>query len=113
MNDTIDNNTIIQITTPITYGSSGGPLLNLYAEAIGITTSGFEGGGNIGFAIPMHRLKILKKEYLPLKYSIEQFATMSKSNKHQKENQSSVTYRSKIIWYYVLVLWVFVAALDS
>lgn len=42
--------TIIQTTTEITNGSSGGPLLNMRGEVIGITTSGV-GEANLNFAI--------------------------------------------------------------
>jgi S1-C subfamily serine protease len=67
---------VIQITTPITFGSSGGPLLNMYGEVIGITTAIFEGNGSIGFAIPMHHLKILQYENLPIQYSMKQYSNV-------------------------------------
>jgi serine protease Do len=47
----------IQTTTPITFGSSGGPLFNKRGEVIGITTSGM-GEGNLNFAINIKLLKI-------------------------------------------------------
>ncbi len=43
---------VIQITAPISHGSSGGPLLNLRGEVIGITTFGLWPGQNLNFAIP-------------------------------------------------------------
>jgi S1-C subfamily serine protease len=48
--------TYIQITAPISSGSSGGALLNEQGEVIGITTGGFEGGQNLNVAIPIHEL---------------------------------------------------------
>ena len=49
----------LQTTTPITHGSSGGPLFNMMGEVVGITTLGFEGAGNLNFAIPVNDAKLL------------------------------------------------------
>jgi serine protease Do len=43
---------LIQITAPITYGSSGGALFNMRGEAIGVTTMGSD-EGNLNFAVAM------------------------------------------------------------
>ncbi|MGB5024244.1 MAG: serine protease [Saprospiraceae bacterium] len=45
-----DNDNLIQITTEITHGSSGGPLFDKNGRVIGITTSGY-GEANLNFAI--------------------------------------------------------------
>jgi S1-C subfamily serine protease len=42
----------IQITAPISHGSSGGPVLNTFGEVIGIATAIFSGGQNINRAVP-------------------------------------------------------------
>ena len=47
----IDNVKKIQISAPITHGSSGGALFDAQGRLIGITTSGFEGAGNLNFAV--------------------------------------------------------------
>jgi serine protease Do len=44
------NNSIIQTTTEITHGSSGGPLFNMRGEVIGITSAGL-GEADLNFAI--------------------------------------------------------------
>lgn len=49
----------LQITAPISPGSSGGPLFNMAGEVIGITTLYFEGGENLNFAIPINDAKRL------------------------------------------------------
>lgn len=54
-----DNN--IQITAPISPGSSGGILLNEYGKVIGITSSGIIEGENLGFAIPINLFKEMPK----------------------------------------------------
>ena len=43
----------IQITAPISHGSSGGCLLNDRLKVIGVTSAGYEEGENLGFAIPV------------------------------------------------------------
>lgn len=49
----------LQITAPISPGSSGGPLFNIAGEVVGITTSGIKGGENLNFAIPINDGKAL------------------------------------------------------
>ncbi|WP_373231021.1 stalk domain-containing protein [Cohnella sp.] len=48
---------IIQITAPITHGSSGGPLLNMKGEVVGVTSMGVEDSGNLNFATPIDLFK--------------------------------------------------------
>lgn len=52
---------IIQITAPISHGSSGGVLLDEYGQVIGITSSGIVEGENLGFAIPINLFKSMTK----------------------------------------------------
>lgn len=47
----LDDVSMIQFTAPISHGSSGGALLNLYGELIGINTAGFDDGQNINLAV--------------------------------------------------------------
>ena len=42
---------MIQFTAPISHGSSGGAVLNMYGEVIGISTAGFDNGQNINLAV--------------------------------------------------------------
>jgi len=61
----IDSFNLLQITAPISPGSSGGALLNMKGEAIGITTiASLWGAQNLNFAIPINTLKYLIKEDL-------------------------------------------------
>ena len=56
------NDNMIQTTTEITHGSSGGPLFNMQGNVVGITTSGI-GAANLNFAMNIQKLGI--KEILP------------------------------------------------
>jgi len=50
----------LQITTPISPGSSGGALLNMYGEVIGITSMGYFGfAQNLNFAVPIDYIQSL------------------------------------------------------
>jgi Trypsin-like peptidase domain len=44
----------LQITAPISPGSSGGPLFNMAGDVVGITTMYVQGGENLNFAIPIN-----------------------------------------------------------
>jgi len=50
---------VLQITAPISPGSSGGPLFDMAGEVIGITTAYLRGGENLNFAIPINEAKRL------------------------------------------------------
>ena len=47
----------LQITVPISPGSSGGPLFNMSGKVVGITTSHIKDGENLNFAIPINDVK--------------------------------------------------------
>lgn len=52
----------LQITTPISPGSSGGAVLNIYGEVVGITSMGYFGfAQNLNFAVPINYVRSLLK----------------------------------------------------
>lgn len=65
---------LIQMSAPINPGSSGGPLLNIKGEVVGINSSGITEAQNVGYAIPinmlkrilpdLYKVKILRKPFL-------------------------------------------------
>ena len=56
----LEGTTLLQITAPISPGSSGGALFNMKGEVIGITTIGSTWGAqNLNFAVPVNSLKAL------------------------------------------------------
>ena len=51
---------IIQITAPISPGSSGSPVVNMQGQVIGVATLQITGGQSINFAIPSERISQLQ-----------------------------------------------------
>ena len=47
----IEDVEMIQFTAPISHGSSGGAVLNMFGEVIGISTAGIDNGQNINLAV--------------------------------------------------------------
>lgn len=55
----LSNKKLIQITAPISPGSSGGPVTNQNGELIGVACGTLIEGQNLNFAIPVEYLKVL------------------------------------------------------
>lgn len=51
--------TVLQISAPISPGSSGGPILNDHGQVIGISTAVVREGENLAFGMPVNQLKTL------------------------------------------------------
>lgn len=58
---------LLQITAPISPGSSGGPVLNGRGQVIGVSVATFRNGQNLNFAIPSNYLKALVAKVGPAK----------------------------------------------
>lgn len=54
-----DGRSLIQITVPISHGSSGCPIINEYGFVVGIAVGGIEEGNNLNFCIPTSYLLTL------------------------------------------------------
>ncbi len=59
----IDNVDMIQFTAPTSHGSSGGAVLNMQGEVIGISTAGFDAGQNINLAVGYECINLFIKGF--------------------------------------------------
>jgi hypothetical protein len=55
----VGDDSLLQITAPISPGSSGGPVVNAKGEVVGVSVATFKGGQNLNFAIPSSYLTTL------------------------------------------------------
>lgn len=60
---------VIQITAPISPGSSGGPIFNAKGEVIGVAKSCYVDGQNLNFAVPSDHLKTLIRSQSEIPYA--------------------------------------------
>jgi len=91
---------LIQTDAAVNPGNSGGPLINLNGQAIGINTALVFGAENIGFAIPVNHLKEdlreikkygkIRKPYLGIRYLLL-------NNNLKQRNNMPVDYGALVI----------------
>ena len=62
----VGKDSLLQITAPISPGSSGGPVLNAQGEVVGVSVATFKGGQNLNFAIPVSYLRPLLSRQDPV-----------------------------------------------
>lgn len=94
----IENNDLIQITAPISPGSSGGPILNNDGEVIAVSVASLTSGQNLNFAIPskyvnkliFNNKNIINKLNIPIVNNIV--------NSAKKEAVKEAVFISDIVW---------------
>ncbi len=55
----IGDQKLLQISAPISHGSSGGPVLNLHGEVVGVSVMMLTDGQNLNFAVPAAEVRAL------------------------------------------------------
>jgi len=55
----VGNDTLIQLTAPISPGSSGGPVLNSEGEVVGVAVATLKDGQSLNFAVPSRYIRAL------------------------------------------------------
>ena len=75
---------IIQITAPISPGSSGSPVVNMQGQVIGVATLQITGGQSVNFAIPSERISQLQSASL---MSLAELVAATGRNKRAKAVQ--------------------------
>jgi V8-like Glu-specific endopeptidase len=93
-------NPLLQITAPISHGSSGGPLFNMFGEVVGITSAALTGGENLNFAVPINDAKKLIK--MPpaqalLAFPDEPEEKATASSDQQSDLKSTVNFMRKMV----------------
>lgn len=68
--------TLLQISAPISQGSSGGPLFNPFGEVIGVATAIFNEGQNLNFGVPSNYVRALQQAPQPI--AIAEFAELTR-----------------------------------
>ncbi len=68
--------TLLQISAPISQGSSGGPLFNSFGEVIGVATAIFNEGQNLNFGVPSNYIRELHKAQRPM--TVADFAELTR-----------------------------------
>jgi len=77
----LDGVRFIQITAPISHGSSGGALLDKYGVLVGITSAGFSEGQNLNLAIPVTEVnRLLKLKWLEISEALFGLSSQLKIN---------------------------------
>src|SRR5204863_6034806 len=89
---------IIQITAPISHGSSGGPVLNNQGRVIGVAFGSLVAGQALNFAIPATALSSLLAKKQPLisfSEALRNFGTDVAPNGSNETNESSAARTSR------------------
>ena len=93
----IGNNKLIQITAPISPGSSGGPVVNKNGEVIGVSVASFTAGQNLNFAVPGQYITQLILNDNPTVINLN-IPSGKPSNTTHSKNENEAVFFSVLEW---------------
>ena len=85
----------LQITAPISPGSSGGPVLNGSGQMVGVATFQFTKGQNLNFAVAAENIPPLLAEHFHV--SIAEFESIMEKSVRTKPHEASATAASPTV----------------
>ena len=89
----VASNQILQITAPISPGSSGGPILNSKSKVVGVSFASFTSGQNINFAIPIKYLTKL----MGAKSDLSPLSNFNQNTKSSQVNQVTKSIKEGVV----------------
>ena len=90
----VENENLIQITAPISPGSSGGPVVNKRGEVIGVAVASLKDGQNLNFAVPSSYLALL----LANSKSAVSLSSVTRSTREKPSSDSEPTLAEITAW---------------
>lgn len=98
----VEGRELLQITAPISHGSSGGPILNTKGQVIGVAVGFLESGQSLNFAVPASKIINLLRTGTPkldlsLFDQIDSLQTQQQSDTYSSDPDSSWQKRDKEI----------------
>jgi S1-C subfamily serine protease len=84
----------IQISAPMSPGSSGGAVFNDLGEIIGITTFSRAGGENLNFAIPINAIRTVDGELLTLDRALRKYGLLP-AEEEMRQQADALRYQQK------------------
>ncbi len=87
----VEGRKLLQITSAISHGSSGGPILNTHGEVIGVAVGILQSGQNLNFAVPVSNLNnfLRSESSSPVQTVKELLAASEQINKAQQADKYS------------------------
>jgi S1-C subfamily serine protease len=76
----VGTNRLLQITSPVSPGSSGGPIANSYGDIVGVTVATYQGAQNLNLAIPGEFVRVLLEAHQELQELPQAAKTKSAKN---------------------------------